>query len=67
MARPDPTDEGNIWVLYRTEGEGGSGVIICGTAYTRAEAEHWGRNSRLKGAIRVPLGGLANGETYGPS
>lgn len=50
----------HIWVLFRTDGEGAegeSGVVLCGTAYSR-------NSGRAKGAIPLPLDGLAEGEEW---
>lgn len=59
----EPTD---VWVLFRTDGEGAEdevAVVICGTVYMRSSADAWCESGEAKGAIRVPLGGLAEGET----
>lgn len=51
-----------VWVLFRTDGKGG--VVLCGTAYLRSDADRWSDSGEARGAILVPLDGLADGETW---
>lgn len=57
----------DIWVLFRTDGEGAEdevGVVLCGTVYKQSDAHRWSDSGKAKGAIKVPLNGLARGETW---
>lgn len=60
MPKPTQTD---IWVLFRTDGSG-NGVVLCGTVFSREEANKWSYSGETNGAILLPLGGLAEGEDY---
>lgn len=59
MTRPTQT---HVWVLFKTDPP--DGIILCGTVYERSDADHWSRGSPKKGAILLPLGGLAEGEEW---
>lgn len=52
-----------VWVLFRTGDEDGS-VVLCGTAYTWDEAGQWSDSGETRGAIRLPLNGMAEGEEW---
>lgn len=57
----------DIWVLFRTDGEGAedeTAVVMCGTVHTLEEARRWCDSGAAKDAVLVPLGGLARGETW---
>lgn len=57
-----------VWVLYRVaeafDGDEDRQVIICGTVFLRSDANRWSDGHPDKGAICVPLDGLAKGEVW---
>jgi hypothetical protein len=53
-----------IWVLFRTERGSTTTVVLCGTVYEQADADRWSDSDENRGAVRLPLGLLAEGETW---
>lgn len=64
--RPEETTPGPrgrekpmIWVLFDTTS---GDVVLCGTTLARKGAVKWSNSRDKRGAVLLPLGGLADGE-----